>query len=105
MLGKENEVYYKACYDSLYQRIERTNSLIRWMSSAPGADRTFIICHPTLSYFTRGCGLHRISIKEGGKEPSPTHLRGLMDPCHKGEVRIIFVQPESDRRNAGIVAR
>jgi len=73
--------------------------------SAPGADRAFIIYHPALSYFARDYGLHQISIEEGGKEPSPAHLKGLMDLCRKEGVRIIFVQPEFDRRNAEIIAR
>ena len=97
--------YYKARYDSLCQRIEQTDSLIRRTLSAPGADRAFIIYHPALSYFARDYGLHQISIEEGGKEPSPAHLKGLMDLCRKEGVRIIFVQPEFDRRNAEIIAR
>ena len=105
VLDKENEAYYKARYDSLCQRIEQTDSLIRRTLSAPGADRAFIIYHPALSYFARDYGLHQISIEEGGKEPSPAHLKGLMDLCRKEGVRIIFVQPEFDRRNAEIIAR
>lgn len=71
----------------------------------PGADRAFIIYHPALSYFARDYGLHQISIEEGGKEPSPAHLKGLMDLCKKEGVRVIFVQPEFDRRNAEIIAK
>ncbi len=81
VLDKENEAYYKARYDSLCQRIEQTDSLIRQTLSVPGADRAFIIYHPALSYFARDYGLHQISIEEGGKEPSPAHLKGLMDLC------------------------
>src|SRR5699024_9694085 len=66
VLDKENEAYYKARYDSLCQRIEQTDSLIRQTLSVPGADRAFIIYHPALSYFARDYGLHQISIEEGG---------------------------------------
>lgn len=105
VLDKENEAYYKTRYDSLCQRIEQTDSLIRQTLSVPGADRAFIIYHPALSYFARDYGLHQISIEEGGKEPSPAHLKGLMDLCKKEGVRVIFVQPEFDRRNAEIIAK
>ena len=105
VLDKGNEAYYKARYDSLCQRIEQTDSLIRQTLSVPGADRAFIIYHPALSYFARDYGLHQISIEEGGKEPSPAHLKGLMDLCKKEGVRVIFVQPEFDRRNAEIIAK
>jgi NTP pyrophosphatase (non-canonical NTP hydrolase) len=33
------------------------------------------------------------------------HLKGLMDLCKKEGVRVIFVQPEFDRRNAEIIAK
>lgn len=34
-----------------------------------------MIYHPALSYFARDYGLNQISIEEGGKEPSPAHLK------------------------------
>lgn len=104
-LDKENETYYRHRYDSLCRRIEQTDSVIKSILSAPGADRAFIIYHPALSYFARDYGLRQISIEEGGKEPSPAHLKSLMEVCKEEGVHVIFVQPEFDRRNAEIIAR
>lgn len=104
-LDKENEPYYRHRYDSLCRRIQLTDSLIRQTLSAPGADRAFIIYHPALSYFARDYGLHQISIEESGKEPSPAHLKSLMEVCKEEGVHVIFVQPEFDRRNAEIIAQ
>ena len=64
-----------------------------------------MIYHPALSYFARDYGLQQISIEEGGKEPSPAHLKDLVDLCRQEDVRIIFIQPEFDRRNAEIIAK
>lgn len=104
-LDQENKDLYMARYDTLCRRIEHTDRLIRQQLSAPGADRAFMIYHPALSYFARDYGLHQIPIEAGGKEPSPAHLRGLINTCKDEKVRIIFVQPEFDRRNAEIIAR
>ena len=104
-LDKENETYYRNRYDSLCHRIEQTDSLIRKTLATPGTDRAFMIYHPALSYFARDYGLHQISIEEGGKEPSPSHLKGLMEVCKDEGVHVIFVQPEFDRRNAEIIAQ
>lgn len=104
-LDKENEAYYLARYDSLSQRIMQTDSIIRQTLKQPGTARTFMIYHPALSYFARDYGLQQISIEEGGKEPSPAHLKDLIDICRQEDVRIIFIQPEFDRRNAEIVAQ
>ncbi|WP_455586113.1 metal ABC transporter solute-binding protein, Zn/Mn family [Bacteroides sp.] len=104
-LDKENEGYYLARYDSLCQQIMQTDSLIRQTLQQPGAARSFIIYHPALSYFARDYGLQQISIEEGGKEPSPAHLKELVDVCRQEDVRVIFIQPEFDHRNAEIIAR
>ena len=104
-LDKTNEVYYRNRYDSLCQRIQHTDSLIRRQLSAPEAAKAFMIYHPSLSYFARDYGLHQISIEEGGKEPSPAHLKALIDLCQAEDVRVIFVQPEFDKRNAETIAQ
>ena len=75
------------------------------MLSSPNADRAFMIYHPALSYFARDYNLHQIPIEAGGKEPSPTHLKNLINSCKKEKVRVIFVQPEFDRRNADLIAQ
>lgn len=71
----------------------------------PGADHAFMIYHPALSYFARDYGLHQIPIEAGGKEPSPAHLKALIDTCNSENVHVIFVQPEFDRRNAELIAQ
>ena len=104
-IDKNNEETYMERYKNLCNQIEHTDSLICHMLSAPNADRAFMIYHPALSYFARDYGLHQISIEEDGKEPSPSHLKNLIDTCKKEKVRVIFVQPEFDRRNAEIIAK
>lgn len=104
-IDKSNEEDYVEGYNKLCSRIERTDSLMCHTLSSPGSDRAFMIYHPALSYFARDYGLRQISIEEDGKEPSPAHLKNLIDTCRKEKVRIIFVQPEFDRRNAEIIAR
>lgn len=64
----------------------------------------FLIYHPALSYFARDYGLRQISVEAGGKEPSPAWLKELVDRCRRERVRVIFVQPEFDRRNAELIA-
>ena len=104
-LDKANEAYYRNRYDSLCQRIQHTDSLIRRQLSTPEAAKAFMIYHPALSYFARDYGLHQISIEEGGKEPSPAHLKDLIDVCRAENVGVIFVQPEFDKRNAETIAQ
>ncbi|KAA6324195.1 zinc transport system substrate-binding protein [termite gut metagenome] len=103
-LDKGNESYYLTRYDSLCQRIERTDSIIRIILKE-AASSTFMIYHPSLSYYARDYGLHQICIEEGGKEPSPAHLKELIETCKTEKVNVIFIQPEFDRRNAEAIAK
>ncbi|MCD7923209.1 MAG: zinc ABC transporter substrate-binding protein [Bacteroides sp.] len=101
-LDNENTPYYKERLDSLQQVIAQTDAEVRELLQH--ADSTFLIYHPALSYFARDYGLKQISIEEGGKEPSPAHLRELIETCRRDNARVIFVQQEFDTRNAKLIA-
>lgn len=101
-LDSENEPYYKHRRDSLQQIIAQTDTEVR--NQLQNADSTFLIYHPALSYFARDYGLKQISIEEGGKEPSPAHLKELIETCRRDNARVIFVQQEFDTRNAKLIA-
>lgn len=104
-LDNPNRDNYLARYDSLCTVIDRTDSLCRQMLAQPGADHAFMIYHPALSYLARDYGLLQLSIEDGGKEPSPAHLKELINACKQEDIHVIFVQPEFDRRNAELIAR
>ncbi|KAA6323886.1 zinc transport system substrate-binding protein [termite gut metagenome] len=103
-LDKENKHYYLSRYDSLCQRIELTDSIIRGILEEK-ADRAFMIYHPTLSYYARDYGLCQICIEKDGKEPSPAHLKKLIERCKLERVRTIFIQSEFDCHNAEAIAK
>ena len=101
-LDSINQNFYQERTDSLKQIIVQTDKKIRQLLQS--ADSTFLIYHPALSYFARDYGLKQISIEEGGKEPSPSNLKTLIDTCRREGVRVIFVQQEFDQRNAQLIA-
>ena len=99
---EEKATYYKHRLDSLQGIITRTDNELRGLLQH--ADTTFLIYHPALSYFARDYGLKQISIEEGGKEPSPAHLKNLIETCRRDNAHVIFVQQEFDTRNAKLIA-
>lgn len=101
-LDSAHASYYKHRLDSLQGIIRQTDIELRKLLQ--NADSTFLIYHPALSYFARDYGLKQISIEEGGKEPSPTHLKQLIETCRRDNARVIFVQQEFDTRNARLIA-
>lgn len=104
-LDSTHNTYYKERHASLIQQIEATDSIISsLLIDNEYADHAFMIYHPALAYFARDYNLQQICIEEGGKEPSPKQLKDLMEAAMNEDVRIIFIQPEFDKRNAEIIA-
>ena len=101
-LDSTHQEEYKHRLDSLKKTVARTDENVK--AILKNASTSFLIYHPALSYFARDYGLKQISIEEGGKEPSPAHLKELIELCKKEKIRVIFVQQEFDQRNAQLIA-
>lgn len=102
-IDPQNATYYKHRLDSLSNIIDDTDVEVQKLLI--DADKTFMIYHPALTYFARDYGLNQISIEEAGKEPSPSHIQGLIKTCKQNGTRIIFVQKEFDMHNAQMIAK
>lgn len=67
--------------------------------------RSFFTYHPSLSYFARDYNLEQYPLELGGKEPSPSHLKFLIDTGKEKDIRIVFLQMQFDQRNAEALAK
>lgn len=103
-LAPQFEEEFVANLDSLLAEIDDTDRQLTELL-APLKQRTFMIYHPSLAYFARDYNLEQIAIEEGGKEPTPAHLKKLIDTARSEQVRVIFVQREFDTKNAEIIAK
>ncbi len=94
---------YRKNYNSLLVEIAKVDSTVKKiLADAPS--RKFIIFHPALGYFARDYGLEQLSIEFEGKVPSPRHMQEIIDASKSGNVRIVLIQKEFDKRNAEIIA-
>lgn len=102
-IDPDNADTYRANYEQLIGKIERTDSLIRdLLSIAPS--KSFIIYHPALGYFARDYGLQQHSMEFEGKNPSPAQIRVLVDLAKKEQINTVFIQREFDTKNASVIA-
>lgn len=91
-------------YQALLDEIEEVET--RCATAFEGlARRSFVIYHPSLSYFAHEWDLEQLCIEQHGKEPSPAHLASLIDEARSKEVEVVFIQREFDVKNAEIVAK
>ena len=100
-----HQAYYQAKHDSLQAHIQLIDSLITKKLEGASTHRSFLIYHPSLSYFARQYGLQQIPIENQGKEPSPETLSRLVALCRTQQVGVIFIQPEFDVRHAEVLAQ
>lgn len=66
--------------------------------------RKLYVFHPAYGYFADRYGLRQVAVEQGGKSPSPRQLAALIEKARHDKVRVIFVQPQFDRRAAQVIA-
>lgn len=66
--------------------------------------RTFMVFHPAWGDFANTYGLTQLSIEKEGKEPGAHSLAALIEQARAERVKVIFVQPQFDRKAARQVA-
>ena len=66
----------------------------------PDSSRKLIHFHPTLGYYARQFKLKQIPLELDGKEPSPKHMKYIVDLARNENIKVIFIQKEFDSENA-----
>jgi len=88
---------------SYQQQLLNVDSQIRDLL-APYADNTFYVYHPAWSYFAKRYQLKQVSLERGGKDFGPHALEHVLEASRQNTHRVLFVQPQFDRRLAQRVA-
>ncbi len=95
---------FRARLDSVLIEIDETDRYIHQRTEHLSR-RSFLIYHPTLTYFAKDYGLKQIAIEEDGKAPTAKQMSALVKTSRSERPNVIFVQKEFDRSNAELVAR
>ncbi len=102
----QNDPDLKETYITNYLKIDSiiqdTDSYIRSLLNASGT-KSFMIFHPSLTYFALDYGLEQIPVETEGKEPSPSELKDLIDRGREENLKMIFIQREFDTKNARLI--
>lgn len=95
------EEYKKKLRDFRKNKLDKLqNEIDKYLSSIKGEkQKSFVIYHPTLTYFAKENGLKQYAIEEEGREPSITQLKELIQRAKSEDINIIFVQKEFSNRN------
>ena len=88
----ENYSRFIAKIDSLSAQIDQ--------KLAPLTNRNILIFHPALGYYARQFNLKQTPLELDGKEPSPKHMKDIVDLSRAQNIRVVFIQKEFDSENA-----
>lgn len=99
-----NRAVYAANRDALMQKIDALDHDIR-AKFATLKTRTFMVFHPAWGYFAKDYDLEQIAIEVEGKEPSAAEMAQFITLAQDEQVKVIFVQPQTSRRTADIIAK
>ena len=82
-------------YAMLITRIDSVTALIDQKLS-PLKNRHILIFHPALAYYGRQFEMKQIALEMDGKDPSPMHMKNIVDLAHQQNIHVIFIQKEFD---------
>ncbi len=94
---------YQKRYTQFIKEIDNLHIELKEMLS-DSEGKTVIVFHPSLTYFARDYNLHQISLEPGGKEPTPQHMKQVVDIANRENIRVVLIQSELDKEHARIFA-
>lgn len=100
----EDSLRFRENYERFLSEIEKIDGQIAdELQDMP--NRSFMIFHPSLTYFAHYYDLQQIPIEMQGKEPAPAQMLQSIQQAKAAGLHTIFIQVEFDRSNAELIAR
>lgn len=90
-----NVAFYRANHAMLRSRLDSIDSVFT-ARLAPHCGASFLVWHPSLSYFARDYGLNQIALGEENKELSLPGMREKVQQIGESTARVFFLQPQMD---------
>lgn len=94
-IDPNNKEFYSANYDALIKEINQVDAEVQKIL-APVKGKSFIVWHPSLSYFAKRYGLHQISMEMEGKESSVGAYKKQLDIARSHNASVFLYQKEFD---------
>jgi len=98
-LDPDHKGYYRKNYDRLHRQLQQMDDSISEMLKGRQGE-SFLVWHPSLSYFARDYGLRQISVEADGKEAGPKQLQTKLQEAKNLHPTVFFAQKEYDTRQS-----
>ncbi|MBD5323138.1 MAG: zinc ABC transporter substrate-binding protein [Duncaniella sp.] len=102
-IDSANKEYYSANYERFITHLDSLDNAIT-VSLTPHRGESFMVWHPSLSYFARDYGLNQVVVGNAEhKDNSVNDLRGAIDHARETGARIFFFQKDIDSRQVSAI--
>lgn len=98
-----NAEKYLTNYEKFIVEIETIKGQMTEILKDAGG-KTILVYHPAFGYIARDFGFTQEGIEYEGKNPTPNHLKKIVDIANKQNIRTIFVQKEYEVQYSKTVA-
>lgn len=99
----DNKSYYQGNYESFAARLDSLDNVIT-ARLAPHRGQSFMVWHPSLSYFARDYGLNQVIVGNAeNKDNSVNDLRTAIDSARSTGAQIFFFQKDIDSRQVSAI--
>jgi len=103
-IDPENKAHYENNRDSFIDYLKKLDDTISTGLSTV-SNRTFIVYHPSFSYFANDYNLTQISIEQEGKEPTAAYITHVIKEAKEKNCRVVFVSPQFSDKSASVIAK
>jgi len=102
-LAPEHSVDFQTNLKTLQTQIDSLHSELE-NSLTPHRGATFLAYHGAFGWFADAYGLKQEVIEYGGRSPETKRLRAIIEKAKASGIKVVFTQPQFDRRSAEAVA-
>jgi zinc transport system substrate-binding protein len=102
-IDPEGQTVYRQNLTRYQARLTEQHEALK-KRTAPLRGTVFYVFHPAFGHFAADYGLQQQAVELDGKSPTPKQLLALIQRAREENVRIVFVQPQFDRRPATMIA-
>lgn len=103
-LASEHAAEFALNHDALIADLDALDAELHALLD-PLPNRKFLVFHPAWGYFADHYGLIQVPIEHQGKSPGARALTVLIEQAKQDGIKVVFVQPQFDKRQARQVAR
>jgi len=103
-VDSKNTTFYTKNYNSFIEELSLLDNKIKDILKDK-KESTFMVFHPSWSYFAKAYHLEQIAVEKEGKEPKVKEIIALVKEAKEHKIKTLFVSPQFSQNAAKKIAK